>query len=76
MPQIVYEFITEGGAPWPIVAAIKDPATNKRLVEIGADQKSAVERLFREAGAQGVMTIQDLSGHDRVVTGFKKALGI
>jgi len=46
------------------------------FVEIGADQKAAVETLFREAGAQGVVTIQDLSARDRVVTGFKKALGI
>lgn len=46
------------------------------FVEIGADQKRAVEGLFREAGADGVATIQDLAGKDRVVTGFKKALGI
>ena len=46
------------------------------FVEIGFDQKQAVEALFREAGADGVTTIQDLSARDRVVTGFKKALGI
>jgi release factor glutamine methyltransferase len=44
-------------------------------VEIGATQKVAVERLFREAGAQQVRTQQDLALHDRVVTGTKKALG-
>ena len=46
------------------------------FVEIGADQKSAVEALFRDAGAQGVATIQDLSARDRVITGHKKPLGI
>ena len=46
------------------------------FVEIGSDQKVAVEGLFREAGAQGVATIQDLSARDRVVTGYNKALGI
>ncbi len=43
-------------------------------VEIGYDQKDAVEALFREAGALGVATIRDLSDRDRVVTGTKKAL--
>jgi release factor glutamine methyltransferase len=44
-------------------------------VEIGASQKIAVEALFRDAGAQGVRTVQDLTVRDRVVAGFKKALG-
>ncbi len=44
-------------------------------VEMGASQKSAVERLFKEAGAGGVRTVRDLSDRDRVVTGFKKPLG-
>jgi release factor glutamine methyltransferase len=43
-------------------------------VEIGYDQKEAVEALFRAAGAQGVQTIRDLGDRDRVVTGEKKAL--
>ncbi|HET6971256.1 MAG TPA: peptide chain release factor N(5)-glutamine methyltransferase [Phenylobacterium sp.] len=43
-------------------------------VEIGYDQKAAVEALFREAGALGVTTIRDLGDRDRVVTGKKKAL--
>ena len=43
-------------------------------VEIGYDQKTAVEALFREAGAQGVRTNQDLAGLDRVVLGEKRAL--
>jgi release factor glutamine methyltransferase len=43
-------------------------------VEIGYDQKDAVEALFREAGALGVTTIRDLGDRDRVVTGTKKAL--
>nr|WP_295112951.1 peptide chain release factor N(5)-glutamine methyltransferase [uncultured Caulobacter sp.] len=43
-------------------------------VEIGFDQSKAVEALFREAGAQQVTTIKDLSTHDRVVTGVKNPL--
>jgi release factor glutamine methyltransferase len=41
-------------------------------VEIGHDQSEAVEALFTAAGAQGVRTVQDLAGRDRVVTGFKQ----
>ncbi|MBP8247744.1 MAG: peptide chain release factor N(5)-glutamine methyltransferase [Phenylobacterium sp.] len=43
-------------------------------VEIGFDQKAAVEDLFRSAGAQGVATIPDLSTRDRVVIGTKNPL--
>jgi release factor glutamine methyltransferase len=43
-------------------------------VEIGYDQKVAVEALFREAGAEGVHTLPDLAQRDRVVTGLKKPL--
>jgi release factor glutamine methyltransferase len=43
-------------------------------VEIGYDQKTAVEGLFREAGAMDVRTVRDLADRDRVVTGVKKAL--
>ncbi|HEX7887691.1 MAG TPA: peptide chain release factor N(5)-glutamine methyltransferase [Phenylobacterium sp.] len=43
-------------------------------VEIGYDQKDAVEVLFKAAGAVFVETIRDLGDRDRVVTGEKKAL--
>jgi release factor glutamine methyltransferase len=43
-------------------------------VEIGYDQKDAVEALFRDAGAQDVATIRDLGDRDRVVAGVKKPL--
>ena len=40
-------------------------------VEIGYDQKDAVEALFREAGAFNVATVRDLADRDRVVAGSK-----
>ena len=43
-------------------------------VEIGYDQKEAVEALFKEAGAVLVRTIRDLADRDRVVVGEKKPL--
>jgi release factor glutamine methyltransferase len=43
-------------------------------VEIGYDQKDAVEALFRDAGATGVQTLRDLGDRDRVVAGAKKTL--
>ena len=43
-------------------------------VEIGYDQKQAVEALFQAAGASGVHTLLDLANHDRVVTGTKNPL--
>jgi release factor glutamine methyltransferase len=43
-------------------------------VEIGYDQKDAVEALFRAAGASDVQTLKDLATHDRVVTGVKNPL--
>ncbi len=43
-------------------------------VEIGHDQKTAVEALFRAAGAADVRTIRDLADRDRVVAGAKKPL--
>jgi release factor glutamine methyltransferase len=46
------------------------------LVEIGKDQAAAVEALFRTAGAGELTVLKDLAGHDRVVAGAKKALGI
>jgi release factor glutamine methyltransferase len=43
-------------------------------VEIGYDQKEAVEVLFRQAGANGVRTLKDLATQDRVVVGAKNPL--
>jgi release factor glutamine methyltransferase len=43
-------------------------------VEIGYDQKDAVEALFKDAGATGVQTLKDLSTFDRVVVGSKNPL--
>jgi len=43
-------------------------------VEIGYDQKAAVEALFREAGAAQVQTLRDLGDRDRVVAGVKNPL--
>lgn len=43
-------------------------------VEIGYDQKQAVEALFRSAGADKVQTVRDLGDRDRVVSGVKKPL--
>jgi len=43
-------------------------------VEIGYDQKDAVEVLFNDAGASDVWTIKDLSTNDRVVVGVKNPL--
>ena len=40
------------------------------IVEIGATQGRAVSGLFESAGFQSVRVVQDLTGHDRVVTGF------
>lgn len=43
-------------------------------VEIGYDQKTAVEALFREAGGADVRTLRDMADRDRVVAGAKKPL--
>jgi release factor glutamine methyltransferase len=43
-------------------------------VEIGYDQKDAVEALFREADAADVATFRDLGDRDRVVAGTKNPL--
>lgn len=43
-------------------------------VEIGYDQKAAVEALFRDAGAADVQTLRDLGDRDRVVAGTKNTL--
>jgi release factor glutamine methyltransferase len=42
-------------------------------VEIGWDQSAAVEALFRQAGALGVITIKDLANRDRVIAGARAA---
>jgi release factor glutamine methyltransferase len=44
-------------------------------VETGWDQAADVLALFRAAGAEGLRVVRDLGDRDRVVTGFKKALG-
>lgn len=44
------------------------------FVEIGFDQKLAVEALFRAAGAGHVETFRDLADRDRVVAGVKNPL--
>ena len=46
------------------------------LVEIGHDQAEAVTSLFRAAKADELGVLKDFAGHDRVVGGAKKALGI
>ncbi|MDE2488782.1 MAG: peptide chain release factor N(5)-glutamine methyltransferase [Alphaproteobacteria bacterium] len=43
-------------------------------VEIGYDQREAVEALFREAGAADVAAVRDLGDRDRVIAGAKKPL--
>lgn len=43
-------------------------------VEIGYDQKDAVEALFKATGASDVQTLKDLALHDRVVVGVKNPL--
>jgi release factor glutamine methyltransferase len=43
-------------------------------VEIGYDQKDAVEALFHEAGAADVRTTRDLGDRERVVAGTKNPL--
>lgn len=45
-------------------------------VEIGYDQRQAVEALFVQAGARNVITLRDLGDQDRVVTGSKSPLEI
>ncbi len=57
----------------PEILRVLKPA-GRFAVEIGYDQKDAVEALFRDAGAADVSTIRDLGDRDRVVVGAKKAL--
>jgi len=44
-------------------------------VEVGIGQAEAVERLFREAGAEALVVYNDLAARPRVVAGAKKGLG-
>ena len=44
-------------------------------VEIGVGQATARRNPVRQAGAEGVRTINDLAARERVVAGSKKALG-
>ena len=44
------------------------------VVEIGYDQRTEVEALFRQAGAEAVRSLRDLGDRDRVVAGAKKPL--
>ena len=44
-------------------------------VEMGKGQGLAVKALFEAAGARNLEAVNDLSGHERVLTGRKKALG-
>jgi release factor glutamine methyltransferase len=57
----------------PAILQVLKPG-GRFAVEIGYDQKQAVEALFREAGAAGVRTFKDLGDQDRVVAGVKKTL--
>jgi release factor glutamine methyltransferase len=58
----------------PEILRVLKPA-GRFLVEIGYDQSVAVETLFRNAGAEAVVTIKDLANRDRVIAGAKKPLG-
>jgi len=57
----------------PEILRVLKPA-GRFAVEIGYDQKEAVEALFKAAGAVFVETIKDLADRDRVVVGEKKPL--
>lgn len=39
------------------------------IVEIGMTQADAVRSLFEAAGFEGITTLQDMDGHDRVISG-------
>ncbi|MBL8773286.1 MAG: peptide chain release factor N(5)-glutamine methyltransferase [Phenylobacterium sp.] len=76
-PRVALEGGADGLAHYRILAPeilrVLKPG-GRFAVEIGYDQKDAVEALFREAGAVFVRTIRDLGDRDRVVTGEKKTL--
>lgn len=76
-PRVALEGGADGLAHYRILAPeilrVLKPG-GRFAVEIGYDQKDAVEALYREAGAVFVRTIRDLGDRDRVVTGEKKTL--
>ena len=57
-----------------VIIAGEKATFGRFAVEIGFDQKQAVEALFRDAGATDVRTLRDLADRDRVVAGAKKTL--
>lgn len=77
-PRIALDGGADGMDPYRVLAGevlrVLKPG-GPFFLEIGASQSAAVEVLMRGAGAQGVSTLRDLSDRDRVVTGYKKALG-
>ena len=76
-PRIALEGGPDGLAHYRVLAPeilrVLKPG-GRFAVEIGYDQKAAVETLFRDAGAVAVTTIPDLAERDRVVAGAKKPL--
>ena len=76
-PRIALEGGPDGLAHYRVLAPeilrVLKPG-GRFAVEIGYDQKAAVEALFRDAGALSVTTIKDLADRDRVVAGAKKPL--
>ncbi|MDP1632281.1 MAG: peptide chain release factor N(5)-glutamine methyltransferase [Caulobacter sp.] len=76
-PRLALDGGPDGLAPYrllaPEILRVLKPG-GMFAVEIGHDQSAAVEALFREAGASGVRTIQDLGLRDRVVAGSKNPL--
>ena len=76
-PRIALEGGTDGLLHYrrlaPEILRVLKPG-GRFAVEIGYDQKTAVETLFREAGAREVQTLRDLGDRDRVVAGVKNPL--
>jgi release factor glutamine methyltransferase len=76
-PRLALEGGVDGLAAYRILAPeilrVLKPG-GRFAVEIGYDQKAAVEALFRAAGAEQVQTLPDLGQRDRVVAGIKKPL--
>jgi release factor glutamine methyltransferase len=76
-PRIALEGGPDGLAHYRVLAPeilrVLKPG-GRFAVEIGYDQKAAVETLFREAGAVSLTTIKDLADRDRVVAGRKNPL--
>lgn len=76
-PRIALDGGPDGLAHYRILASeilrVLKPG-GRFAVEIGYDQKAAVEALFRQAGAVEVRTTRDLGDRDRVVAGAKNPL--